>query len=53
MSWLRRLVWTAVLSMLFCLASVLTGILGTDSNIWLPLGLAGITFALLTARTES
>lgn len=50
MDWLDRIVWAAVLATLFCVASVIAGLLGAPANIWVPLGLAGITFALLSSR---
>lgn len=52
MEWLSRLLWTAVLSTAFCLASIIAGLFQAPSNIWIPLGLAGITFAVLNVRAE-
>lgn len=44
------IIWTNVFAVLLALACVVCGILGTGMNIWLPLGLASITSALLTPR---
>lgn len=52
MEWLSRLVWTAVLATVFSLASVIAGLFQAPSNIWIPLGLAGIMFAVLNVRAE-
>ncbi len=52
MGWAERLVWTAVIATLFCLSSIVTGILDLGANIWIPLGLAGVTFAIMDSRVE-
>jgi len=50
MDWFDRIIWTAVLATVFCLVSMVAGLLGAPANIWIPTGLAGITFAILNAR---
>lgn len=52
MDWLSRILWTAVLATLFCAASVIAGLLGAPLNVWGPLGLAGITFAVIDSRVS-
>lgn len=52
MRWFDRIYWTAVLAALFCAASVITGLLGAPVNVWGPLGLAGIIFAVIDSRVS-
>lgn len=50
MDWFDRIVWTAVLATVFCLASVIAGLLEAPINIWAPLGMTGVMFAVLNIR---
>lgn len=50
MGWFDRIVWASVLATFYCVASIAAGFLGAPASIWGPLGLAGITFALLSSR---
>lgn len=50
MGWFDRIVWTAVLATLFCVASIVAGLFGAPTNIWAPLGMTGVMFAVLNIR---
>lgn len=50
MDWFDRIVWTAVLATLFCVASIVAGLFGAPTNIWAPLGMTGVMFAVLNIR---
>jgi hypothetical protein len=52
MEWYKQIYWLALFAALLSAASVVAGLFGAPSNIWIPLGLAGITFAVLNVRAE-
>jgi hypothetical protein len=52
LSRLRRVVWAAVLSVLFCVISIWAAVVGNDLLV-LSSGLTSVSFALLSLRAST
>jgi hypothetical protein len=49
---LRSIVWTSVLALAACIASLIAAFIAAPLTLTIPLGLAAITLAILSPRSD-